>query len=281
MIRTLISISRPRFWVYLIGPYLIGLAGKGIDLRIDAVLIIGLLLFSFPANLLIYGVNDIADHDTDKFNQKKGTYENLLKVDMRKRIALYIGLLSILPLQIFALYALSIDSQYINTGLLLFGFFGVFYSLPPIRAKARPFLDSSFNILYIFPAFVSYGYLYNSFPPVIYIIAGALWCAAMHAFSAVPDIEADTKARLSTIATVLGKNGTISLCLVMYLAASFICGLSLLPVGVLGGVVYSGLMLKAFRSTSDEQLFAVYKLFPFINMLMGFILFWYILLHNS
>jgi 4-hydroxybenzoate polyprenyltransferase len=29
------------------------------------------LYFTFPANLFVYGVNDFADYDTDKFNSKK------------------------------------------------------------------------------------------------------------------------------------------------------------------------------------------------------------------
>ena len=31
--------------------------------------------FLIPANILIYGINDIFDYDTDKLNPKKGTYE--------------------------------------------------------------------------------------------------------------------------------------------------------------------------------------------------------------
>lgn len=36
-----------------------------------------LLYFLFPANLLVYGVNDIADEDTDILNAKKQGYELL------------------------------------------------------------------------------------------------------------------------------------------------------------------------------------------------------------
>jgi 4-hydroxybenzoate polyprenyltransferase len=34
----------------------------------------------------------------------------------------------------------------------LFLFFAIGYSLPPLRAKARPFVDSIFNVLYQFSA---------------------------------------------------------------------------------------------------------------------------------
>ena len=70
----LIKVIRPRFWLYIFGPYLVGLAAGAssrVDfLRFDA-LLFG-LYFLFPANLLIYGINDIFDFETDRRNPKKG-----------------------------------------------------------------------------------------------------------------------------------------------------------------------------------------------------------------
>ena len=55
----LIATSRPRFWLYLAGPALVG-AAYGIDaiyelMRIEVALI--LLYFLIPANFLVYGIN--------------------------------------------------------------------------------------------------------------------------------------------------------------------------------------------------------------------------------
>ncbi len=41
--------------------------------------IVSIGYFTLPANLWIYGWNDIADEDTDKFNTKKGEYEHIMK----------------------------------------------------------------------------------------------------------------------------------------------------------------------------------------------------------
>jgi 4-hydroxybenzoate polyprenyltransferase len=50
----------------------------------QAEFLLRLLYFTIPANLLIYGINDIADYDTDKKNPKKQAYESLLTPDKQK-----------------------------------------------------------------------------------------------------------------------------------------------------------------------------------------------------
>ena len=72
----LLKTSRPRFWIYLIGPILIAFAASG--LQFSPLLILLGLYATLPANLLIYGVNDIFDRDTDALNAKKSGYERRL-----------------------------------------------------------------------------------------------------------------------------------------------------------------------------------------------------------
>jgi lycopene elongase/hydratase (dihydrobisanhydrobacterioruberin-forming) len=72
----LIAISRPRFWMYLLGPYLIGYAlavsfhGTEYPYGLSYIFLF-LLLFTLPANLFLYGINDMYDGDTDRENPKK------------------------------------------------------------------------------------------------------------------------------------------------------------------------------------------------------------------
>lgn len=98
-----LKISRPRFWFYTFGTFLIGrLAGlnpsiaslQDYQVRSQAMVgfqrwyILLLLLcidyFLIGVNILIYGVNDLADEDTDALNDKKGDYEHQLKTQERK-----------------------------------------------------------------------------------------------------------------------------------------------------------------------------------------------------
>jgi 4-hydroxybenzoate polyprenyltransferase len=148
------------------------------------------------------------------------------------------------------------------------------YSEPPIRAKTKPILDSVCNVLYISPGVL--GYFLAGGQNFHFAAFGAawLWAMAMHAYSAIPDISVDRNASTPTVATLLGFNGTLVFCFVCYV----LCALLTFPfLGIMAGVlgaVYLGLMLFSFRTKTEENLMRVYKWFPLINTLCGFILFW-------
>ncbi len=80
-------------------------------------------------------------------------------------------------------------------------------------------------------------------PPVSLMIAGGLWTAAMHAFSAIPDIEADRQAGLSTIATTLGSVGTHIFCLAAYIGSGILSYGYLSYFSLAASAVYAFLML--------------------------------------
>jgi 4-hydroxybenzoate polyprenyltransferase len=276
--KTLLRISRPRFWIYLLGPFLTGLAANGFFESIFPLIIFG-AYFTFPANLLIYGVNDIFDYQTDLLNDKKQGYESFVRPADRKALWTAIALTN-LPFLIPFVIA-GAFWPYSIIGILGFLFFGIFYSAPPIRAKARPFFDSIFNILYLLPGL--FGYLiYNSpaYVDISLLIAAGFWCMAMHAYSAVPDIQADRGANLRTIATLLGRNRTLWLCLCLYGSAAV---LSVHALGMLAytlGIIYVGLMALSMKTRSDHELFRYYTWFPRINTVAGFALFIFALMYR-
>ena len=63
--------------MYVFGPYLVGLiAGTPSPNALLSLPIIAFgVFFLFPANLLIYGVNDVFDYETDVRNVKKEKYD--------------------------------------------------------------------------------------------------------------------------------------------------------------------------------------------------------------
>ncbi len=283
--KTLLRLARPRFWIYLLGPFLVGLAANGLfgtsqDIKAILLVLISALYFTLPANLLIYGINDIFDYQSDILNKKKASYETLVKPEDRSSLWTAIALTNIPFLIPFILVAEQ--SPYSIVAIVGFLFFGIFYSSPPIRAKARPYLDSLFNILYVFPGL--YGFLiYNNTVLAIdwrLIIAASLWCIAMHAYSAVPDIQADHGANLRTIATSLGRSKTLWLCLYLYAAAALLSIEKLNWLAYTLGVVYVGLMALSLRTKTDEALFHYYTWFPKINALSGFALFLFIIFNG-
>lgn len=268
--------SRPRFWPYLFGPFALGIAASPLDaVKDNVLLLLGMgLYFTFSANLLIYGINDIYDYETDKNNPKKKGYEALVKPSQHNFLASAIAI-STFPFIIPFLFWPSAPIA-ARISLALFLFFGVGYSAPPIRAKVRPFIDMLFNSLYVFPALVAYGITVDSLPPSHVFVAAVLWCMAMHAYSAVPDIASDKKAKVNTVATVLGAKGTLLLCICSYVLAGVLVLQDLGIFAVMATAVYAGVMLLSYTSPKRQAVFKLYKLFPYINFSVGFALFWYI-----
>jgi 4-hydroxybenzoate polyprenyltransferase len=267
-------ISRPRFWIYTFGPYIVGLliGARDLDqLRDWRVMVFG-AFFLLPANLFIYGVNDIFDYETDIKNQKKTSYEVLVQLD-EQRVLMRTIALGTLPF-LATLFFLPARAAWALGG---FAFFSVFYSAPPIRAKARPVWDSMFNILYAFPAFFAYFLLdgYHFVPP--YILAAWLWTMAMHAYSAVPDISADREAGLDTIATQFGFQSTLMLCLIGYALSALLSFDALGWLSLVLGAIYVAMMLVSMRAHNEERLLRVYAVFPFLNTAAGAALFLFIL----
>ena len=269
----LLRISRPRFWIYVFGPFLVGLAAAISSpaqlLTIPAV-VYG-LYFLFPANLLIYGINDIFDYETDRRNPKKNNYEALVTPEKRRPLAV-----AILATNLPFLAVLPILWPAAMLAMSLFIFFAVFYSAPPIRAKTKPILDSAFNVLYVFPGAVAYQLVTGEFPPIATIVAGGLWTMAMHAYSAIPDISADREAGIATVATLLGRNGTLLFCLAMYLASAALAFSFVGWAAVVLGTLFATMIFVSFASSEEGGIFNVYRWFPLVNAAAGFLLFWYI-----
>jgi lycopene elongase/hydratase (dihydrobisanhydrobacterioruberin-forming) len=265
--RTLIRISRPRFWLYTAGPVLIGAVFASPASFLTLPLLLAFFWFLIPANIFLYGVNDLADTDTDRFNAKKGSREHRLREAERRALTLAI----LLSLALFTPVALV--SSWTALGFFLaFIVLGAAYSLPP-RLKARPFLDATSNILYAMPGLGAYALASGQLPSIAASLAAFLWTAAMHWMSAIPDIDADRKARLSTSATVLGRRASLigvamlwALCLVF----ASIAGLPLIV--VLIGLVYPIIPLTLL-SASQEAIERAYWRYPWINAFIGFVLF--------
>lgn len=268
--RRLLRISRPRFWLYLGGTYLVGYtagAEAAGDFARPAFWLL-LAYFLLPANLYLYGVNDLADEDTDHFNPKKGTREHRLLRTERRTLALAVGASGALGLALLPLLPRT-DARVF---LLAFLVLGAAYSLPPPRLKARPFLDSASNVLYAMPAFLGFVQAGGGGVPIVAAVGAAAWTAAMHLFSAVPDIEADRAAGLRTTATVLGARPALALCAGLWAVAAGSAVWLLSGAWVAwAALVYPAVALLVLARPVEAE--RVYWAFPYLNGLAGFGLF--------
>lgn len=273
-----LKISRPRFWLYLFATYFAigGIAAVwqtgNFNNLLNPTFLLFALYFTLPANLLLYGINDIYDYETDKHNPKKIEYEALVRPEEWRPLFGWIILLNI-P---FLIYTTFLDIKFFYA-FCVFLISSLFYSMPPVRAKARPILDMMMSATNYVSAGIL-GFLIAGGGQIKweFVLAGFLWCMAMHAFSAVPDIQADKEAKVYTVATLLGRQTTLILCFLLYAFSAVLVFKTLPFVSIFGGVIYSFLMLYSVTK-NDKQLFKIYKIFPLLNALAGAAIFFEII----
>lgn len=259
-IKYLIKVSRPRFWLYLAGPFLIGMGAN-----IDLLSLYALFYFTIPANIFLYGVNDLWDQETDKLNSKKIERESRIssksqEVGLQK--AVFISFILALPIFIYGNFQIKLL-------LASFLFLAYFYSASPLRLKGVYFLDSISNVLYIIPGLISYAYFSGGLPKIPVIMAGAMWGWAMHLFSAIPDIIPDTKAQIKTTAVLLGSQKSLLLCSFYWFFGAYFLKFHLVLLFICA--FYALIPLALFIKKSNSVVISkFYWYFPLLNGIFGF-----------
>ncbi len=198
----MIHISRPVLWINAVGPAVIGLWLTGSLWELSALPV--LLWLTLPFNLLIYGVNDVFDQDTDALNARKGTLEGArIAASEVRTILLWVAGTSV-PFVVWFAATLPVAAlAWIAAYIIVF----VFYSAPPLRFKAHPFADSLSNSAYAFPL-VFVPLALESTPVWPAALGLMAWSVAKHAYDAVQDIDEDSAVGITTTAVLLGASGT-------------------------------------------------------------------------
>lgn len=264
MKRTLVNIlktSRPRFWAYLAGPFVLGAvySSSTIPELLEIEKIILFLYFLLPANLFLYGVNDYFDRSIDRLNPKKGSKEirysgNRLK-DLVVVLSGLLGFIIAFPLQILPLMSVFLALS-------------AAYSVPPLRLKTKPLLDSFSNGLYLVPALIGFS-ISGRFPSLELVAGGLAWTMAMHTFSAIPDIKPDRRAGIRTTATFLGRKKTYVYCGIFWSVSALFFGASDLRLGSLF-LIYPILVVLFYLSDMSDS--NAYWRYPYINIATGTVL---------
>jgi len=264
------SVSRFRFWIYTGGAYVVGFA-LGMENWLaffEPIYYLYLFTFFFPANILIYGVNDFWDEETDRDNPKKSGREHKLAPHERQllvRILLLCGA--------FSLALLFIQDSAERLIFLVFLFLAYFYSAKPLRFKEVPLLDFASNMLYIMPGIFGYFLAAGHYPPALYVVAGFFHIAAMHLFSAIPDVEYDRHAGIRTSAVVFGKKVSLLVCLAFW---SCFAALVILLSGYhpLSLLVFLYPLFPALLLLRDSiPIDTLYWYLPYVNTVLGGLLF--------
>ena len=228
---SLVLSSRPVSWVNTAFPFFA--AYVFVNDRIDTVLIVGTLFFLIPYNFLMYGINDVFDYESDMRNPRKGGIEGALldpklhKLTIWSSMGLSLG---------FVIYLLVVGNDFADFWLLITVFAVLAYSVPKLRFKEIPFLDSLTSAIhFIGPmlfALALSGVDIFEFKIFSIILAFLGWGMASHAFGAVQDVRADREAGIKSIATAIGARNTVRLSFLLY----FLAGISVMNAGPHGMV---------------------------------------------
>jgi 4-hydroxybenzoate polyprenyltransferase len=214
-VKRLVVIGRPVAGLAAAGLYACGvmLSGGGID----GVTLVGLLYILLPLGIIIYGLNDISDIESDAINGRKGAGRVGGPILQSQEVRPLYGAIAMsfaVPLIICVVtqrYLLAIC-------MVLIALLAVVYSVPPFRFKARPLLDSFSNCMGVLCIFLCgffiqiHGWqaVWPAAPVIITIACGAF---ILHALGAMVDYDTDVAMGDNTIAVALGRRWTSVVCM--------------------------------------------------------------------
>lgn len=267
----LFRVSRPISWVNTAFPFAATYLVLGGTL--DPIMVIGTLFFLIPYNLLMYGVNDVFDYESDIKNPRKGSLEGAVEARSFHPVILWACFATTVPFAVVLAILVGWQASLVLAGVL---FFVVAYSLKGLRFKEIPVLDSVTSSLhFVGPLIFAAACL--GFPTEIwpYALAFFLWGMASHAFGAVQDIIPDRAGGLASIATVFGARTTVWLSVALY-------GISIFVTALQGGaalwVAAAGLLYVAnvapYLFVTDRDSAVTnhgWKRFIWVNYAVGFV----------
>lgn len=270
-LRTLVVSSRPLSWVNTAFPF--GLTYYLYVAEFDALFVVGTLFFLIPYNVLMYGINDVFDYESDLRNPRKGGVEGaLLGPELHRPMVL---LSALLPLPF--LVPLILWGSLLSTGVLALAlFFVVAYSAKNFRFKEIPFVDSVTSSLhFVMPAVFAMALVDAELTGLSLTLLASFffWGMASHAFGAVQDVLADREAGVGSIATAIGAKGTVRFAVVLYLVAGLTVVVTPWPLPLIAPValLYVG-ALAPWWSVSDEDAWKAnrsWKWFLGLNFVAG------------
>ncbi len=201
----ILKVSRPLAWPVFAIMFSGGLIVSGAGTT--PLLLLQIAVLTLPYSLVIYGLNDIYDFESDVRNDRKGGFEGEVLPPRDRRTVLHAAVIcSVLLLAVSALTFNPVN--FAGAVLLLAG--AVLYSVPPFRLKERPPLDSVSNGIgyIIIPAAMGYSFGAS----VWELPAELLWMSivgvAVHSVSTIVDYRPDAGAGFKTFATRFGKRNT-------------------------------------------------------------------------
>ena len=197
----LLQVSRPGLWSTTALFYLMPLGHA--DFLHSGKLWLGLFFVLFPLGLVLYGVNDIVDAETDALNPRKGTFMFGAR-GAREQLAALKWHIAVVQLPFAALFYYFVGPRILWWYALLLLAVGV-YNAPGIAWRGRPpfdvFIQASYLLVFVLSSWL------NHVPQLPWqsFLFGALFAMHSHIFGEVMDIEPDRLSGRRTTATCIGR----------------------------------------------------------------------------
>jgi len=207
----LVRTSRPLGWVAALALYRIGMAYGFVK---ETPVTIGLsVVLTFPYCLYLFGLNDLADEESDRKNPRKGNWLHGASEPVSRPL-----LARVSPWVSGGAVAVFVPFLPLKAALVLSGilFVSWAYSCRPFRLKEVPIVDGLVTAS-IMIGLLGVGYLSGGtqvpIPAEAYCVTPTL--AGLHIFASVVDVESDREAGHRTLAVRLGPRvaGAVALAL--------------------------------------------------------------------
>jgi 1,4-dihydroxy-2-naphthoate octaprenyltransferase len=204
--------TRVSQWWYWIGVCIVASFAFSPEVFMGSVLLV-VLGFSFLF-ASAYALNNTYDRESDKGNHSK------LNPVARGSISFKESLTESIILGVAGLILLSLVSIEGLIGGVLLLVLSIVYHIPPLRTKARPYLDIiTITLLYSTPFFIGY----TAINPIdlkgtSFAILFGLLCGSTHPFQTAKDIEEDRRNGDITISVLIGVKKSMLLSLVLLLS---------------------------------------------------------------
>ena len=214
-----------------------------------------LLWVTLPFNLLIYGINDIFDQETDNINIRKGGYGGA-KIDPKEVPWISWGVVLLnAPFLVFFALNYSVEA---NIWIWAYSLTFLFYSAPPARFKGRPFLDSISNADYAFPLAIVPLAL-DKEPVWLAVFALMAWSLAKHTYDAIQDIEEDEFVGIKTTAVYLGVKKSLYWVGFWWLVSTVMFAFVNIPLAIANGAYAFWLIRLMIKDNSSANAKRIYK----------------------
>lgn len=270
----LLKASRPFNWINTGLPFLAAaiVAGPRTSHAVAAVAI-GFLYFLGPYNLAMYGLNDLYDFESDRLNPRKGgSVEGaVLAPGASRKVWLAVAVTNLPLVAALVLLAGPVAGALVGVALVS----TVTYSVPPVRTKTVPVLDSINSSLHFVLPFAS-GWLVaggsTATLPWPVLAAFFAWGLGSQALGAIQDVEYDKTAGIGSIAVTLGARRTAAAAATAYIVAVALT--ASIPGGVVAAAALVPYVLLAASCLSSDQRQArrAWRGFLGMNLVVGFVI---------